>query len=546
MPKTTIISKQPSPEREPPFLRRVCELLGSHFHSNAPPQTIRAELKRSEEEKQSCEEIIKGAHRYDCGKLDVKKKGVVIDENGHRVEAFAFQCGLYVAEQTLYRGIVVTMLSGECHLLLIRSDVTTALNKLFPDIGTAKDWGVLQKCMDRFSPKWSSHRCKVDIQDAYHVAVETGAMDYLQQSGVFQQRDLDILQDMDANKLHMLDLSIVIALYYIFPAQLRPRMLYVVVAKDADDLDEVQRVFKALDFSTGASGLNVPAVMVRSKATLNMWRRSSRFAYIVYNKAQDVNCIFEAMSQTQALNNTLFHEQFPHPPALVGPRIWSNRDCTEIDMRGVRFSDDELRTGRKYIASLIRNRVDLMDTFAKCWKEHTAAQDAALTPYPKLWFQSFYFAVGMSLFSASNAMLDYMGLAQRTNDARLRLRTDRRHRYDMAIEKLKSATTEDPWVYPSKPSTKEKALDLLKKKYDAFLHQKEEGPVLAFTEASLIRCAQLERQEIDDFVSELKQKQLLTHKTHPVTFQEKEQQRFICVNATALTVTGGRGGDGED
>lgn len=335
----------------------------------------------------------------------------------------------------------------------------------------------------------------------------------------------------------MLDLCTVISLVHTFPAQLVPRMIHVIVTRDMDDLDEVQRVFKALDFSIKASGLDVPAVEVKGKNSLNLWQRSSRFTYIVYDQAQNANCIFEAMSQTQILNDTLFHEQFPYPPVLVGPSIWSNRNCTEIDMRGVRFSDDELRTGRKYIASLIRNRANLMDTFAKCWKEHIAAQDAALTPYPKLWFRSFYFAVGTSLFSASDAMLDYIVLAQRTNAARLRLRTDRRHRYDIAIEKLKSVTTEDAWLYPSKPSTEEEALNLLSEKYDAFLHQKEDGPVLAFTETSLIRCARLERQEIDDFVSKLKQNKLLTNKTHPVSFQGKKQHRFICVDAKALTVT---------
>lgn len=546
MPNTKIDTKHSLPEREPPLLREANELFGSKFRSNAPPPTMQARLKRVGDVEQVCEGAIEDARRYECDRLTVKKRGVVIDNNSHRVEAFAFECGLYVAEQTLYRGIVVDMLSEDCYLLLIRSDVTTALNKLFPNIGTAKDWSVLQKCMDRFSPKWSSHRYKVDVQKANHAAVEAGAMNYLQQSGVFQQNDLDILQDMDTGKLHMLDLCTVIALFHTFPAQLLPRMLYVVVAKGADDLDEVQRVFKALDFSTKASGLNVPAVTVKGKDSLSMWRKSSRFAYIMYDQFKDVNCIFDSMSQTQALDDALFHEQFPYPPVIVGPSIWSNRNCTEIDMRGVRFSDDELRAGRKYIASLIRNRANLMETFAKYWKEHIAAQDAALTPYPKLWFKSFHFAVGMSLFPASDTMMDYMGMAQRADAARLRLRDDRRYRYDMAIEKLKSATTEDAWVYHSKPSTLEKALNLLHEKYDAFLHLKEDGPVLAFTEASLIRCAGLEEQEIDDFVSELKRNQLLTNKSHPVSFPGKKHRRFICVSAKALTVTGGRGRDGED
>lgn len=250
------------------------------------------------------------------------------------------------------------------------------------------------------------------------------------------------------------------------------------------------------------------------------------------------------MSQAQALSDAEFAEQFPYPPVVVGSHIWSNRSCVEIDMREVRFSDEELLTGREYVASLLKNHRALMEAFDKAWRQSITTPDAAIRPYPRLWYQAFHFAAGTTIFPASNALMDYLELTKEADAVRLRLRDDRQQRYNRAIVELQSATKESSWIYPGKPSTMAEALDILSEDYDAFLHQKDGRPVLAFTEDSLIRRAGLEQQEIDDFISKLKKNQLLKNKTHPVTFKKQEQGRFICINAEAITVTAadGKGG----
>ena len=514
--------------------------LVSLFHNNAPQPTMRATFKRTGEIEELCDGRIRKAHNEKGGKLRVNKEGVIRDENGYRVEAFAFEIGRFVVEQTLYIGLVVDILSDMVHILFIRSDVKTPLHTLFPDIGTSQDWKILRKCADLFSPKWSSHRYEIDMRKSLHTAAKAAAVSYLEQSGIFQQRDLTILQNMSAAKLHMIDLCSIIAVIHTFLAYLIPRMIHVVVTRDADDLDEIQRVFKALDFSIGkqATGLYVPSVAVSGKKGLDIWRKNTRFSYITYADPQSVSSLFSTLAQTLASSDAQFPEQFPYPPVVVGSSFWSNRICVEIDMRGVRFSDKELLTGRKYIASLLNNHRVLMEAFDKTWQQSIATPDAAITPYPRLWYQSFHFAAGTTLFPASNALMDYLELTKEADVARLRLRDDRQQRYDRAIKKLQSATTEAPWLYLSKPSTKAEALDLLGGEYDAFLHHKKDGrPVLAFTKDSLVRRAGLERQELDDFISKLKEKHLLTKRTQPVTFKEQEQQRFICVNAEAITVT---------
>lgn len=193
--------------------------------------------------------------------------------------------------------------------------------------------------------------------------------------------------------------------------------------------------------------------------------------------------------------------------------------------------------GRKYIASLLKHQTLLMAEFEKSWQQRITAPEAAITSYVQLWFQAFHFAVGTTLFPSSNALLDYLELTRIVDASRLRLRDDRESRYEKAIAKLKAATKETAWLYSTKPQTKAEALELLAEKYDAFLHQKDGRPTLAFTEMSLIRCARLEQCEINDFISKLKQNQLLTSKTHPVSFANREQHRFICIHAESLTLT---------
>lgn len=207
-------------------------------------------------------------------------------------------------------------------------------------------------------------------------------------------------------------------------------------------------------------------------------------------------------------------------------------------MRGLRFSDEELLVGRKYIASLLKGYERLMTAFADSWHQTVTSYDAAVIPYPQLWFQTFHIAVGTTLFPYSLILTDYLTLTHEADTCRLRLRTDRTQRYADAIQKLKTAASTESWLYPSKPETKAEALKLLKKEYDAFLHRKDGMPVLAFTEASLIRFAKLEQVEVEDFVLKLKENNLLSNKTHPVSFANREQWRFICIKAEALTVTG--------
>ena len=511
----------------------------SQFNAAAPPETMRVKLERTGDVEKMCDQQIKRAHKEKSGKLTVGKKGVIHDENGHTVRAFAFGLGRFVVEGTLYIALMVDLLEGEVHLLLVRSNITDSLHALFPDLGIAKDWQVLQKCVDRFSPKYSIRRHTVDVRKVRRAAAEAAATRCVEQCGAFQQRDLSILRDMPATKLHLVDLCSIIALFHAFLSHIVPRMIHVVVTGNEEDVIEVRRVFKSMDLSIDerAAGLDIPSILVKGPKKLDIWRRASRFSIIRYEDAQDIKCLFDAVSQTQALNDTQFLKQFPYPPVVLGPHIWTARDCTEIDVRGLRFSDEELLTGRRYIASLLRNHLQLTENLSRCWAESVATQDAALTPYPDLWFRSFHFAAGTTLFPASNALMDYLEMAKDADVARLRLRDDRQQRYDNAIADLKSATAESPWVSPSKPSTKAEALALLEKEYDAFLHHKDGQPVFAFTEESLIRHARLERHEIEDFVLKLKENHLLTSKTHPISFKNQQQRRFICINAEALTVT---------
>lgn len=536
------IPQQTSSKTFDAFQGTINETLASNFNYQAPPETMACKVNRAGKVEHLCDKMIRKAHEEGEGKLIVRKYGAIIDDNGHRVEAFAFEVGRIEVEGTLYTCFAVDMLYGTVYLLMVRSDVAMDFHKLFPNIATAQDWKPLRKCIDRFSPKASCHRYVIDFRSARHSAAETAAASYLAQSGVFQQRDLDILWNMDSAKLHMLDLNSIIALRPTFPAYLIPRITHVIVTRDANDMEEVQRVFRAWDFSAGTqpAGSDVPSILIKGKRDMDMWRRSPRFTYMVYNKAQGPDCLFAAMSQASALRDDPFSEQFPHVPVIVGPSIWSDRSCVEIDIRDLRFSDEELLVGRKYLATLLKHHSSVMEELAISWQKYITTPNAAITPYPRLWYQAFHYAIGMALFSASNELMDYLELTRNADAHRLRMRTDRAQRYADAIEKLRTATGTELWLYSSKPKVKAEAFHLLKNDYDAFIHHLQDGTaVMAFTEASLARCVNLERSEIEDFVLKLKENHLLTNKTHPITFQKGEQARFICINIASITVTAG-------
>ena len=80
-------------------------------------------------------------------------------------------------------------------------------------------------------------------------------------------------------------------------------------------------------------------------------------------------------------------------------------------------------------------------------------------------------------------------------------------------------------------------MTLTSKRNGAFLHKLGGTTVLAFSAKSLIARTGIERAEFDDFILKLKQNQLIMHKTEPVTFANREQQRFTCVAIPLLTVT---------
>lgn len=141
------------------------------------------------------------------------------------------------------------------------------------------------------------------------------------------------------------------------------------------------------------------------------------------------------------------------------------------------------------------------------------------------------------MFVSYESRLDYIQKCLVADSARLRLRDDRESRYAAAVDKLRKAKNDEAWLLPEKPKVRAEALKLLQGERDAFLHTVGKNVVMCFTKDSLIRCAGIEFGEYDDFVSKLKANHLLEHKTHPVTFANREQIRLTCVHAEGITVT---------
>lgn len=50
----------------------------------------------------------------------------------------------------------------------------------------------------------------------------------------------------------------------------------------------------------------------------------------------------------------------------------------------------------------------------------------------------------------------------------------------------------------------------------------------------------IENAEFDDFILKLKENHLISHKSDPITFANREQQRFTCIAAPQISMTGAR------
>ena len=474
----------------------------------------------------------------DWGNLTVSRKGKVRDSNGYRVESFCIRFGKYIIEDNLYNAWAVDTLDDDIHILLVRSDVTTPMNRLFSDLGDAKDWKVMCQCADRFSPKRASKRFSIALIDAQTQAAGYNAEQYLKFSGQLGAGALDTLEGMCPAKLQIIDLCTLSALYRQFSVEIQPEFVHVLRICGADDLDEIRRVFKAFDLTTPLelAGHDIPIFGLTGKKDIGCWQGTQQLVLITYQKSVFAQHIIDIADRTHMLNNQHFTERFPCPPVIVGSTIWSSRACVEIDARNLRFTDGELKIGRQLIATLVAHKTTLMDNFRQEWSEFQRSAEAFIVPYSTAWFRMWHFAAAQCLFGGYEARLQYIQICKESDDARLRLRDDRQTRYAAAIETLRNADADTPWLLMIKPKTKEDTLRLLSQKYAAFRHTVAGEPVMCFTTQSLIRCVGIEPAELDDFILKLKENQLLEHKTHPVSFATQEQMRLICVQAPQLTV----------
>ena len=515
----------------------IQQITTAQYSCSAPPSTMKTVIPATGEIARILVKAIeKGSN--DWGNLTVSRKGKVWDSNGYRVESFCIRFGKYIIEDNLYNAWAVDTLDDDIHILLVRSDITTPMNRLFSDLGDAKDWKVMCRCADRFSPKRASKRFSIPLIAAQTQAAGYNAEQYLKFTGQLGAGALDTLEGMCPVKLQIVDLCTLSALYRQFSAGIQPEFVHVLRICGADDLDEIRRVFKAFDLTIPPklAGHDIPVFELTGKNDVERWQGTQQLVLVTYEKPVFAQHIIDIADRTRMSNDYDFTTRFPCPPVIIGSTIWSDRACIEIDARNLRFTDGELKVGRQLIATLVAHESTLMDNFRREWSEFQRSADAFITSYPTAWFQAWHFATAQVLFSGYKTRLHYIQICKESDAARLRLRDDRQTRYAAAIETLRSANADTPWLLMAKPKTKEDTLRLLSQKYAAFRHTVAGEPVMCFTTQSLIRCVGIEPAELDDFVLKLKENQLLEHKTHPVSFAKQEQMRLICVQAPQLTV----------
>lgn len=493
------------------------------------------------------ESIISSAHKAD-DKIEVKKKGKIRGNNGNCYEGFAFEAGRYRVGEELYVGMVIYQLAQPdiLQLLLLRSDQSRSKAvKFFPSLATVEDWKLLCDCMKRHSPKWASRLTVVDIPAAQSKATEANAAATLESFGRLNTSSLEVLGGMSAAKLHLLDLFAIAALYQCFPPELIPEFLHTVLIRSNDDLDEVRRVARVWDLTVPREGFGreFPIIELTQAGDLTAFKQANRFVLMSYATSEIALKIIGEVDRLRATSQGSgeFAKTFPTPPVLVGSSIWSKRACTEINFRDVRFENRELEVGRVLIAELVQKRDRLMEALRMEWDAFSRHPEFLQKSPVRAWFSCFHYAAAAVLFPAYFSRAELLEIFKDADAARLRLREDRETRYKCAMDKIREATAETPWLEPSKPKTRAEAEELLADEKEAFLYFPQGIPSLCFTKASLRRLGDLSEDELDGFVAELQRNKFEVILSHPVTFEKGKQLRVIRIRAEGLTVTKSEG-----
>lgn len=141
-------------------MKKICELLAAlwltllgQLSTTAPADSICHRITPTGDLKVALDDLVADLHDRKFGKIRVSKHGICRDENGICVPAICLRAGEIRTTSALFvKHIVYEQSCNSLHLLLVRSDCKTPLHRLFPLLGTAQDWRVLQKCESIFSP----------------------------------------------------------------------------------------------------------------------------------------------------------------------------------------------------------------------------------------------------------------------------------------------------------------------------------------------------------------------------------------------------------
>ena len=274
-------------------MKKICELLAAlwltllgQLSTTAPADSICHRITPTGDLKVALDDLVADLHDRKFGKIRVSKHGICRDENGICVPAICLRAGEIRTTSALFvKHIVYEQSCNSLHLLLVRSDCKTPLHRLFPLLGTAQDWRVLQKCESIFSAPRGFIRNSVQCITAQEAAANDAAAQYLQAVGMINSTDLNILEGMGPERLQILDCVNLFNLYPHIPDIIVPNFVHVLRTRTTDDLDELRRIFKAGALSPTASGRDVPIYTLSGKTAFQEWKRSLTSCLLTYDKA---------------------------------------------------------------------------------------------------------------------------------------------------------------------------------------------------------------------------------------------------------------------
>lgn len=462
-------------------------------------------------------------------------RGTLSNNGGIEISIIPIQFGVFTYARVSYIGLgLIDLREHKVMYYLIPVDRWDDLKSL-PGIPLIqKQWELLRKAIPLLNPGKRMWRHFEVPYDNRQLQVAQANAQRALSNKMDPETAISTLEGMPISHFQLIDAILVAVLHSELPAAMRLWVPSVIRINGPEDAEQVRRMVQAMDLRCSSGyALRPPSeVFMTNKGDIDQWKQQyPNIALICYRSREALLPLFDLQQEENRLVRSGWAGEADHPyPLIVGYSIWPEYAATEIQFSG-ELQEEELKIGRQMAAQLMNNLSEFLGAFSGEWVKTAQDPSSLAQDSVKLWFQAFHFAAAQVLFTTLSDRMRYLQVCTANDAERIRIRDDRKLRYEEAAVLLKGVVGDEPWITP-RPSTYEEAGRRLYSEYDAIRFSPQGSnatTMVCFTKYSLARRCNLRVEEVDSFLKQFKSGQPINLASHPVTFAKGFQRRMICL-----------------